>query len=528
MKKTCFVYNIRQLSMILAISTLSVFFFSSGNAQPYRIVGTGVTDCYNNSTLVACPALASSPFYGQFPGLNLPSFLDNGNGSISDLNTGLTWQSSPDANGNNNGVVEKADKLTWPQIQARVLVLNTSNYAGHDDWRIPSIKELYSLTDWKGTDPSGLSGSNTAGLVPFLDTTYFPFAWGQVNLGERIIDVQYASATMYNELSFSGSQQLFGFNFADGRIKGYDLVMPDGSDKIFSFIAVRGNTSYGLNHFVDNGNLTVTDSASGLMWAKDDSQTPMNWEQALAWAQSMNGANYCGFDNWRLPNAKELQSIVDYTRSPGTTFSAAIDPIFNCTAITNEAGYPDWPWFWTSTTHGSYNGTTYGGGSAVYICFGSAPGWIRIPGNSYYSYVDVHGAGAQRSDPKGGTYVGDLIGLDSLGNSVYGRGPQGDVLRVNNFVRLVRDVNISTGMNAITPDYGFVVYPNPSNGKVHIALPNNVQEIIIINSLGQLTERRSVDGLANSDFEFPANGVYFLQICTFEGGCFTEKIIVAK
>ena len=51
----------------------------------------------------------------------------------------------------------------------------------------------------------------------------------------------------------------------------------------------------------------------------------MNWEQALAYANNMKLA---GFDDWRLPNAKELQYIVDYSRSPDTTHSAAIDPIF--------------------------------------------------------------------------------------------------------------------------------------------------------------------------------------------------------
>ena len=57
---------------------------------------------------------------------------------------------------------------------------------------------------------------------------------------------------------------LFGYNFADGRIKGYDLIMPGGADKVFSFIAVRGNTNYGINHFIDNGDQTITDTATHL------------------------------------------------------------------------------------------------------------------------------------------------------------------------------------------------------------------------------------------------------------------------
>ena len=165
------------------------------------------------------------------------------------------------------------------------------------------------------------------------------------------------------------------------------------------------------------------------MWTKDDSQSPMNWEQALAWAQTKNTANYCGHNDWRLPNTKELQSIVDYTRSPGSTHSAAIDSLFNCTSIINESGRIDWPWFWTSTTHKSYDGTSYHGDWGIYVCFGRAAGWIQKPGNTYFSYCDVHGAGAQRSSPKNGTYLGDYLGVDSLGNPVYGKGPQNDILR---------------------------------------------------------------------------------------------------
>ena len=45
-----------------------------------------------------------------------------------------------------------------------------------------------------------------------------------------------------------------------------------------------------------------------------------------------------------------------------------------------------------------------------------------------YNYVDVHGAGAQRSDPKAG----------DPSMFPHGRGPQGDVIRINNFVRCVR------------------------------------------------------------------------------------------
>ena len=66
--------------------------------------------------------------------------------------------------------------------------------------------------------------------------------------------------------------------------------------------------------------------------------------------------------------------------------------------------------------------------AAAYICFGKGYGWMSEPRSRKKKLMDVHGAGCQRSDPKSGD--------PSL--TPQGRGPQGDVLRIHNFVRCVR------------------------------------------------------------------------------------------
>ncbi len=135
-----------------------------------------------------------------------------------------------------------------------------------------------------------------------------------------------------------------------------------------------------------NGDGTVTDQATSLMWMQSDSLTNYNWQEALEYAEQLE---YAGYDDWRLPNIKELQSIVDYTRSPDTHNSAAIDPIFNTTAIINEAGETDFPAYWSSTTHVTSNGM---GASGCYVSFGRSLGYMNG------TWLDVHGAGSQRSD----------------------------------------------------------------------------------------------------------------------------------
>ncbi len=194
---------------------------------------------------------------------------------------------------------------------------------------------------------------------------------------------------------------------------------------------MRGNTGYGLNDFEDNKDGTVSDYGTNLMWSQDDSGEGLNWEGALAWVEEKNTENCLGYSDWRLPNAKELQSIVDFTRSPDTTGSAAIDPLFNTTSITNEAGEADYPCYWSGTTHA--NGTDTPGSHGAYVAFGRAMGYMSntdpVTGETISGWVDVHGAGAQRSDPK----VGDPDDYPQ------GYGPQGDAIRIYNYARLVRD-----------------------------------------------------------------------------------------
>ena len=356
---------------------------STSSAFPaidYPIVDTGQDTCYNGAGTVITPGVGDA-FYGQdaqYTGLT-PNFTDNGNETITDNRTGLMWQKSADTNG--DSTIDASDKLTYAEAVAYPATLNGANFGGHNDWRLPTIKELYSLIDFRGEDPSSLTGNDTSGITPFIDTNYFDFEYGDTDAGERIIDAQYASSTLYvGNTANDGGSTLFGVNFADGRIKGYGLTLM-GSDKTFFVICVRDNTNYGINNFVDNGDGTITDSATGLMWMEDDSGAfgtgdnsdgNMTWEQSLDWAENLTFATH---SDWRLPNAKELHSIVDYTRSLDTHGTAAIDPIFNVTEITDEGDNLNFPFYWTSTTHISTQASNPGA-AAVYIAFGEALGWM--------------------------------------------------------------------------------------------------------------------------------------------------------
>ncbi len=385
--------------LITAGLLFPVPFLGQESGPPCPIVDTGQDQCYDNWRAIHCPR-PGEPFYGQDAQVrgNQPAYQDNGDGTVRDLVTGLMWSKAVD---------QRKVSLEEAQEIAAQMTLG-----GYTDWRVPNIKELYSLIDFRGQMGPG---QGAFGAVPYINTDYFDFSYGDTSAGERMIDAQWLTSTQYTSTTMNGASTLFGVNFADGRIKGYGYKHPRRPrEKKFFARYVRGH-SYGQNDFVDNGDQTITDRATGLMWMQIDSGQPMSWQDALTYAENLELG---GYNDWRLPNAKELQYIVDYGRSPDATGSPAIDPVFATTTIVNEAGQTDFPFYWTSTTH--LDGPRPGA-QAAYVAFG------RALGKMHGQVMDVHGAGAQRGDPK-------------VGRPTF-RGPQGDVVRIYNYVRCVRGGN---------------------------------------------------------------------------------------
>jgi hypothetical protein len=379
--------------MLAVLGSSAMAADSSADTLSYAIVDTDQTWCFDDDSVIPCGASHDGQD-AQYAGLQ-PAYQDNGDGTITDLNTSLMWIADP------------GDKTLYADA---LETLEDHELAGYDDWRLPTIKELYSLSLWSGIDVSMAPSSDIEGLEPLIDDDYFTFLYGDESGGNRVIDSQWLTSTVYESSVMNGQSCFFGFNFADGRIKCYPLDRAGGSGGYFALF-VRGDTDYGVNDYVANGDGTVSDLATGLTWMQSDSGEGMDWSDAITFCADLSLA---GSDDWRLPDIKELHSIVDYSRSPETTDSAAIGQVFDLTEITNEAGEQDWPFVWSSTTLLSYPGNV---SEATYISFGRALGYMD-------QWMDVHGAGAQRSDPK----------VDAR---VQYRGPQGDATRTDNYVLCV-------------------------------------------------------------------------------------------
>jgi hypothetical protein len=123
---------------------------------PGAFAATGQTLCYNSAgAAVACPGTGQDG--ATQAGADL-AYQDNGDGTLTDLNTGLQWEKLDDANV--GGSLHDRDTLyTWANSQTRIAALNGANFAGHNDWRLPNVRELTSIVNYGASNPAILTSA---------------------------------------------------------------------------------------------------------------------------------------------------------------------------------------------------------------------------------------------------------------------------------------------------------------------------------------------------------------------------------
>jgi hypothetical protein len=347
----------------------------------FVVTDTEQSNCYDVEGNVIDEPGESEYLYGQdaqYDGIQ-PSYTDNGDKTVTDNNTGLMWQQSP-----------PSDKMFYDDA---VSYVESLELGGYTDWRLPTIQESFSLAMLAGS----LDASDVDSSQPYIDTDYFDFYYDEA----KAYTGSYWTSTTTVKMDDLGDtdstmEKNYGFNWADGHLKSYaDGYTLDKSTSDFSIPAgvraVRGEEDvFGTNSYIDNSDGTITDTATSLMWTQEDAAYGMDWPSALAYATAQNEANYLGYSDWRLPNPKELQSIVEYSQD---TIPAIDTSFFNL--------HQSDCYVWTNTTCGDFTEMAY------YVTFGH--GWgIEISGTdnsdvTIDDFSDVHGPGCIRADYKTGT-----------------------------------------------------------------------------------------------------------------------------
>jgi len=96
--------------------------------------------------------------------------------------------------------------------------------------------------------------------------------------------------------------------------------------KKYGFFDARLNPQGSFdNHFVDNGDGTVTDRSTGLMWQKSGSSTMRSRDKAQGYVSKLNETLFAKYWDWRLPTIDELASLLEGNQKNGLY----IDPVFN-------------------------------------------------------------------------------------------------------------------------------------------------------------------------------------------------------
>lgn len=236
--------------------------------------------------------------------INPPFFIVNKDGTVLDTVTGLMWQ--------------KTDGGEMTVEAARTYVASLS-LGGFTDWRLPSAIEAYSILNLQRVNPA-------------LDTAVFTYS---------AAEYWWCIQTQLNDAS-----KVWVIN-SGGGIGSHPKAetMSAGGVKRFHVRAVRDRTTPPTiaNHFTDNNkgivaDPTTTDNLTNLTWQQLVTTDSLTWEEALKYASATKTS---GSTDWRLPNIKELQSIVDvalFNPSVSTTFFSTI----NSDAKLKK--------FWSSTT----------------------------------------------------------------------------------------------------------------------------------------------------------------------------------
>jgi hypothetical protein len=236
--------------------------------------------------VIECPA-SGQPFYGQDAQYvtNPMSFTVGLDGfTVTDNVTGLVWQREDDNS-----------PRTWGDA---ISYCEGLDLGGHTDWRLPAVKELQSIVDY---------GRHT----PSIDALAFPET-----------DSDYWSSSTLA----IGTDAAWYISFYYGHVFVNDKAAT-------TYVRCVRGESIALS-FTDNGDGTVTDNVTELIWQREDDNIGRSWESALAHCE---GLDLGGHTDWRLPAVKELQSIVDYGR-----YSPSIDALVFPEAISD---------CWSSSTH---------------------------------------------------------------------------------------------------------------------------------------------------------------------------------
>lgn len=294
---------------------------------------TGQTNCWNNfGTGVDCAGTGQNGELLSGSAWPIPRFSAHDNNTFSDNLTGLQW--TKDANA--PGPLECAPGVSksWQVALDYIKCINSSNYQGYNDWRMPNNNELMSLINWQQSSPyAWLSTFGFIGITPDLywsSTTDFTTKENALTLstinGDNGSWSKYYNfvvwpvrsnqiATATSPVISTGQTKCWGpYGYVGQYIE--TSCVGTGQDG-----ELQAGVTWPLHRFTGySEGQALKDNLTGLIWSADaktpgpltcDPGTLKSWQGTLDHIKCLNQNNYLGYNDWRLPNANELLSLLN-------------------------------------------------------------------------------------------------------------------------------------------------------------------------------------------------------------------------
>lgn len=202
------------------------------------------------------------------------SLTDNGD-TVTDNRTGLEWQDTANVT---------SDTYHWSNAVAYCDGLSLD---GHDDWRLPSVREMTTILYY--------------GATPTIHTAFSAADNGSYWLSTTVVDIStyayYVSLTAGN------------------------IAFSEKATATYKTRCVRGSALPEVDYTRNSADDTVTDNLTGLMWTDGSSFGNSMWQAAI---NTCEDSSFAGFTDWRMPNIRELLTIANFD-GPTAVYSVFYD-----------------------------------------------------------------------------------------------------------------------------------------------------------------------------------------------------------
>ncbi|GFO60582.1 hypothetical protein GMST_29070 [Geomonas silvestris] len=310
----------------LAAGLAVVWALGAAPGSAMNLPKTGQNLCYNAAgSVIPCPGTGQDGELQAGTPWPTPRFTDNLNGTVTDNLTGLVWLKDA-----NCVELQPAAGITWSAALGAANTLRSgrcglSDASAAGEWRLPNVNELESLID--------------------LSQYYHPLP-----PGNPFLNVQWGYWTSTTLAAFPGNAEWVAFDNggARGSVKsnlsylwpvrgsGVNIARTgetscwDGSGAVIPCAGTgqdadkRAGVAWPVPRFVDAGIGTVADRLTGLIWMKnaDCFGSTASQDAALSEVKTV-ASGVCGVQDgsrrgdWRLPNRKELRSLLNYSQADG-------------------------------------------------------------------------------------------------------------------------------------------------------------------------------------------------------------------